>query len=380
MMATTNHFELTPYVQNDSINFDYDITYDPYKGVYHAYIFLVTYGDNNHTDDVSAETIIAPTNEPLYLRYNPMSGEPIIVIKNIGSNPLTSVEVKYGFKNGTQNTYQWKGNLPFLKMDTITLPIPNWDEVANADEKIFQFELLSPNGTTDPTPYNNKQSSSFQMPPVLTVNALQFVFRTNYSPNETSWKLFDMNNSILYQSQGYMSANTEYTTNMELKNGSYRLYMYDTREDGLSYPFYGNAGSAVLKRKMTTGSLYTPFYAFNPNFGKETQFYFAINQYAADTSGGDDDGIQEINHTLQDLIIFPNPVQSTIYVEMSNIQGKDNMTAKIYDMFGKHIMSKEMISSQLNEINVEYLAAGVYIITVEENGKLVRRNKFVISK
>jgi hypothetical protein len=65
---------------------------------------------------------------------------------------------------------------------------------------------------------------------------------------------------------------------------------------------------------------------------------------------------------------------------MSNIHGKDNMTAKIYDMFGKHIMSKDMIASQLNEISVEHLAVGVYVITIEENGKLIGRNKFVLSK
>jgi hypothetical protein len=372
MMATTNHFELTPYIQNNSINFDYDITHDPYKGVYHAYIFLVTYGENNHTDDVSAETIMAPTDNSLYLRYNPTSGEPIIVIKNIGSNTLTSVEVKYGFKNGTQYSYQWKGNLPFLKMDTIILPLPDWDEIANAEEKIFQFELFNPNGKTDPTPYNNKQASSFQMPILLTTSFIQFVFKTNHAPKETSWKLYNMNGDILYQSQPSMNANTEYIKNMELKDGSYKLHIYDTGDDGLAF-FSETSGSAVLKKRLSNG-LYTSFYQFNPNFGREVQLYFAINKYI------DTLILNNVVKFVQDLIIFPNPVQSTIYVEMSNLHGKDNMTANIYDMFGKHIMSKEMNALQLNEINVDHLATGVYVITIQENGKLIGRNKFVISE
>jgi hypothetical protein len=310
MMATTNHFELTPYIRNNSITFDYDITYDPYNGVYHTYIFLVTYGDNNHTDDVSAETIIAPTDNPLYLRYNPMSGEPVIVIKNIGSNPLTSLGVKYGFKNGTQYTYRWTGNLPFLKMDTITLPVPNWDEVANASEKIFQFELLNPNGKTDPTPYNNKQVSSFQMPPVLTVDDLQFVFKTNHAPNETSWELFDMNNSILYRSPRNMSADTENTINMKLANGSYRLYIYDSNDDGLSFPFYGSSGSAVLKEKLT-GSVYSPFHTFATDFGKETQFYFAVNQYV---------GVQNILQDLDVSQIIVSPREAVCNLKNRDIQ------------------------------------------------------------
>ncbi|MDR1460011.1 MAG: hypothetical protein LBI60_07330, partial [Bacteroidales bacterium] len=220
-MATTNHFELTPYIQNNSINFDYDITFDPYKGVYHAYIFLVTYGDNNHTDDVAAETIIAPTDNPLYSRDNPTAGNPVIVIKNIGSNPLTTVEIKYGFKNGTTHSYHWQGNLPFLETETITLPVPDWDEVANVDEKVFQFEVINPNGQTDPTPYNNKQASSFVMPPSLNSGLFQFEFTTNYAPAETSWKLYTTYGSVLYQSPPSMAANMTYTTAMNLQDGSY---------------------------------------------------------------------------------------------------------------------------------------------------------------
>ncbi|MDR1459371.1 MAG: T9SS type A sorting domain-containing protein [Bacteroidales bacterium] len=39
-----------------------------------------------------------------------------------------------------------------------------------------------------------------------------------------------------------------------------------------------------------------------------------------------------------------------------------------------------MTASQHNEINVEHLAVGVYILTIEENNKLIGRNKFIISK
>jgi hypothetical protein len=370
MMATTNHFELTPYIRNNSINFDYDVTYDPYNGVYRAYIFLVTYGDFNHTDDVAAETIIAPTDNPLFLRYNPTSGEPMIEIKNIGSNPLTSVEIKYGFKNATLYSYTWNGDLSFGEVATVTLPIPDWDEVANAGEKIFQFELFNPNGKTDPTPYNNKQQSSFQLPPVLTTNTVQFAFQTNHAPRETSWKLYTTYGTILYQSETNMSANTLYTTKMELQNGSYRLHIYDTGDDGLKFPFYGTAGSAILQIPIV-GSIYKPYYSFNPDFGREIQYYFAINKYV---------GIQSIEHVVSKLSIYPNPVQSTVNVDLSNIQGNGNLTAKIYDIFGKLIMGTDIFASQLNEINVENLATGVYVITVEDNDRLIGRNKFVISK
>jgi hypothetical protein len=283
---------------------------------------------------------------------------------------LTNVEIKYGFKDGTPYSYKWQGNLSFMAMDTVTLPAPDWDEAADTNKNIFHFELVAPNGQTDPTPNNNKMESPFIMPPMLKSGALIFELRTNHAPKETTWKLYNTDGYAVYQNvPGSMYANELYTANMELRDGSYRLCIYDSGEDGLYYPFYGTSGSATLKRYL--GSIPAPFYTFNPNFGKETEFWFAVNKYV---------GIKEIENVVQDLIIFPNPVQSTIYVETSNMGNHNNMTANIYDMFGKHIISKDMSASQLNEINVEHLATGLYIITIENNNKLIGRNKFVISR
>ncbi len=374
MPATVNEFELSEYISNSSINFDYDVESDPY-GFYRTYIYLVSYGEINQTDDAAAEAILAPSDNPLQLRYNPTCGNAIIVIKNIGSKPLSSVEIKYGFKNGTVYSHSWQGNLSFLEKDTITLSLPDWDEISSMNEKVFQFELVNPNGKTDPTPYNNKMTSSFEIPEITTINSFEFIFKTNHAPNETSWRLYDIYGNILYQNNTNMSANTEYKTSMELDNGCYRLYLYDSGHNGLKFwanmppSGSGTSGNAVLKRRITS-SIYGVFHQFELDFGQEIQFYFAVNQY---------NKIEETSSDIKKISVYPNPAQSIIYMNMSNIQGSD-LNAEIYDMFGKKILSKNVPELQLNEIDISHLPSGVYIITVQESNKSISRNKFIISK
>jgi hypothetical protein len=129
MLGKTNEFELTPYIQNGSITFDYDVTSDPY-GVYRAYIYLVTYGDIKHADDAEAALIITPTDDKLQTRFNPSCFGPRVVIKNIGSNALKTAQINYGFVGASDvYTYSWNGNIDFFQTDTITLPAVNWNKV-----------------------------------------------------------------------------------------------------------------------------------------------------------------------------------------------------------------------------------------------------------
>jgi hypothetical protein len=372
MMATTNEFELTDYIHNNSINFDYDVTHDPY-GSYRTAIYLVTYGNINQTDDASAEMIIAPTDNSLQLRYNPTCGRPIVVIKNIGSNPLNTVDIEYGFSNGTVYRYAWQGNLNFLENDTIMLPAPDWNE-ATASTGTFRFDLLNPNGKTDPTPYNNQLTSTFRMSPIVAVNDIQIYLRTNNDPGETSWKLYSIDGEVLYENAPDLEANTIYRTDVHLENNSYLFSLYDSGGDGLEFWVNiqyggGTAGNASLKRIIPGRNplTYPIFHSFEADFGTFSQFYFAVNQYATKIK----------DNEVKNITIFPNPAQSYIYVDLVNIAGK-NLSAAIYDLSGKVILSVPVSQLQLNKIEIEHLLQGTYIINIKDNSKQIAQSKFII--
>ncbi|MDR2854315.1 MAG: hypothetical protein LBV31_03300, partial [Prevotellaceae bacterium] len=242
MKGTTYEFDMTNYISNGALNFDYNIQQKS-DGNYRTAIYLATYGAINHQADVSAEDIIAPTNNPFQLRYNPTCGQPIVVIKNIGADILNTLEIQYGFGDSIY-TFNWSGELAFMQLDTVVLPLPDWNEV-QGQTGTFTYTLLNPNGQTDPTPYNNAQSSHFSTPLKLSVNALGFYFKTNKSPAETTWKLYDVQGNVLFQN-GTMAANTVYSTSMPLANGSYKLALYDAGNDGFDF-WANNDGTGIAQ-------------------------------------------------------------------------------------------------------------------------------------
>ncbi|MDR1654052.1 MAG: T9SS type A sorting domain-containing protein [Prevotellaceae bacterium] len=364
MPGTTNEFELTDYITNSSINFDYDVEQDEY-GSYRTFIYLVTYGAINQTDDAAAEMIIAPTDNPLQLRYNPTCGNPIVVIKNLGSNPLNTVDIHYGLNNGSVYTYSWQGDLGFLEKDTVVLPYPDWNEAGGTGGE-FWFELLNPNGKTDFTPYNNKMKSAFKTAMVIKANELQFFFKTNHAPEETTWKLYEANGNLLYENQTNMAANTTYITQLVLPDGSYKLCLYDSGDDGLAFWAYGTQGSAYLRKNTSPSALYR----FEPEFGRFAQFHFAINKYSDIETQTDIVNVKTFN-------VFPNPAHSVLYLDMSDIHGK-NLLAEIYDISGRKVMQTPAPQLQVNKIGINDLSSGVYFILIKEENQHIAKNKFVV--
>ncbi|MDR0681447.1 MAG: T9SS type A sorting domain-containing protein [Dysgonamonadaceae bacterium] len=367
MPGTTNEFELTDYVTDNSITFDYDI--EPYEyGSYRTFIYLVTYGAINRTDDAAAEMIIAPTDNPLQLRYNPTCGEPIVVIKNLGSNPLNTVDIHYGLNGGSVYTYSWQGDLSFLEKDTVVLPHPDWNEVQGSIGE-FWFELLNPNGRVDTTPYNNKLTSPFKMALKIKRNEIRFYFKTNHAPEETTWKLYDINGNLLYENEPDMLADTTYIKDFSLTNGSYRLCLYDSGDDGLYFWFYGEdipVGSAYLRRPNS----FVDIHRFNPDFGRFTQLYFAVNEYS-----GLETKIDAVH--VNDFTIFPNPAHSVLYLDMSNIHGK-KLSAEIYDLTGRKVASMPVPQLEVNKIGINHLSSGTYLIVIKERNRQIAKTKFIV--
>jgi hypothetical protein len=364
MPGTTKEFELTDYITDHSINIDYDVEPDEH-GSYRTFIYLVTYGAIKQTDDAAAEMIIAPTDNPLQLRYNPTCGEPIVVIKNLGSNPLNTVDIHYGLNDGSIYTYSWQGDLGFLEKDTVVLPRPDWNEVQGTTGE-FWFELLNPNGRKgDPTPYNNKLTSSFKMALVITWNAIQFCFKTNHAPEETTWKLYDVNGNLLYENEPDMLANQTYIKDFSLANGSYKLCLYDSGDDGLYFYPYGTKGSAYLRRPNFMSALYR----FEPEFGRFTQLYFAVNEYSELGT--------KIVANIKDFTVFPNPAHSILYLDMSDIHGK-KLSAEIYDLSGEKVMSVPVPQLQVNKIEIDNLSSGTYLIVIKGGNRQIAKNKFIV--
>ena len=230
----TVHFKMEPYTA-EVIN----------SGAQVISAYMIQYEKPTNTHDVTVADIVVPSNKTLHSRLNPASSQPVIVIKNNGSEPLTSVTVSYGTKGFAMNKYIWTGNLSFNQSATITLP-GRIDFKENSNS--FVVTLEKPNGKKDQYSADNSAISTFATPPVHQ-SPLKFYLLTNNEPQHNCWKVTDQNGLIVYlKPLGSLTAQNAYLEELKLKPGAYTLHFTDTMGDGLEfwYNLKGGKGEARL--------------------------------------------------------------------------------------------------------------------------------------
>ena len=276
-------FELTPYVNpGDSITIDYGI--EPYSdngekdGEFRMAHQLFSYGPPNFKNDAKLMDIIAPSHKEKYSRMNPTLGNPQVLIKNTGEYDLHSLEIHYGLKNRRKTIYRWNGNLGFLEVEEVLLPIPYWHGLRK--NPAFEVILKNPNGANDENPSNDGLTSIIPIPKVFP-KKFTLEIKTNDvgRSRENSFTLFDANGGVLYAEDSFQDS-TKYNFPIELKNGSYQFLFEDDMEDGISVHWW-NRNSAPEKiginGKVQFLSLEgDTLHQFKSDFGQELRFNFIV--------------------------------------------------------------------------------------------------------
>lgn len=83
---------------------------------------------------------------------------PFVILKNQGSNTLTSVRISYLVDDGTVRTYNWTGSLTALKTDTVQLE----NSVPGEGVHVLKAYTTSPNGIADNDVTNDTAWTTFQ--------------------------------------------------------------------------------------------------------------------------------------------------------------------------------------------------------------------------
>ncbi len=163
-------FDLTPFVHpGDTVTIDYGI--EMYRdngekdGEFRMSHQLFTYGPPNFRLDAAMEDVIVPSGKDSYSRVNPVCGSPVVVIRNLGAQPLHKLTITYGLKGGPRSEYLWTGKLGFLEKEAVSLPAPDW--MGFDGPLVFEVTLSKPNGKDDERPHNNHMVSTVVAPEVL---------------------------------------------------------------------------------------------------------------------------------------------------------------------------------------------------------------------
>ena len=374
--ATTIEHELTNFIntnQDNLISFD---IYKPNSVSWYStsdgegaasYIYdaqLITYEAPNFTLDAVMEDIISPSMKQEYFRFNPNCSNPIVKIKNQGSDVLTGATIEYGFDNCVINTYNWNGSLAFGESELVELPVIDW---CSFEENIpFYARIKLPNGLEDNYSVNDMLYSAYDFVAVYP-EVFAIWFNTNNVPNESSYELTDSDGNLIFSRNG-MSANTLYKDTVVLSPGCYKFQILDTggnqfnNEDGLSW-WANNDGSGYARLKSVPGGFFKYYQA---DFGTELTDYFRVEEWNAGLLDQLGDAVVEI---------YPNPTNTYLNIDLE-FPVASNIEILITDFSGKKIktINKENFLEGILLLNLNDLARGMYNCLIITNQTIYNKS------
>ena len=341
-------------------NIDYGVTNASGTSNYWVSSQLVSYKAPNHNIDASVIDIISPTDKVKYSRINPTCGKPKIIIKNTGSTNLTSLKIEYWVNGSTTKEVQiWNGNLDFEEQETVELDAPSsiWDNLLSSNK--FYVEISEPNLSTDENIFNNYINSTFEPTPSYD-NVFALWMQTNsgsigLNQSETSWKIFDRDNNLTYESAGggNLMINSQYRDTLIFDDGCYSFIMTDTDDDGID--FWANNDGAGMARFREIGASWLK--VFEGDFGSFIHHEFQVNN-----------SISYIQEDLNTWTFYPNPAKNQV-----TISGVSNGITDLIllDSLGKQL---KKITFDINgdfkkNLDLSYLKDGVYMLKVITNSE-----------
>lgn len=352
--GTIQEFELTPFFNGDEISVDYNIEHDPF-GNYVTESQAIFYGPILQSYDLEIERVIAPSNWKIDSRSNPMCDNPVVVIRNRGSQPVMSATISFRVDGGETQALDWTGNLNFMESAEVELTYTDPILWQGSNETLNFIVDLS----QDENHANNHAESKFKRPPVysytgLNDNRMIVIIRTNAAYQENSWTLYDMHDEIIAERAGFDAPNTFYRDTLSLNEGCYKFVLRDTDGDGLGF-FANSDGTGQAKLDRVGG---IDFKVFNADFGREIIHYF---YFATDLVN-----VSEQVHRNITAFIYPNPVGSEARLRVSGME--DEIFITITSLSGKIIAKESVIHTGENDVilPVKDLSSGMYLVSIHD--------------
>jgi len=88
-------------------------------------------------------------------------------------------------------------------------------------------------------------------------------------------------------------------------------------------------------------------------------------------------GLNEMEATIFDVVIYPNPANDYFNLEISNEHPHEKLNLQIIDVVGK-VMRKEIIYNNLNKINISNLPSGYYNLLISNSVAIKATKKLII--
>lgn len=345
--------DITPYVTaGQQLPVDYSMTYiaNPGSTNYRVNHQLVSYGPPSFSVDAAIDAIKSPSKRTEYMRFNPVCDDPVVILKNTGAQPLSSVIFTYGREGGAVSTYQWNGTLAFLEKEEVVLPAPDW-MTSSVDR--FHVSISSPNGIQDPYPANDTASTSFNSTDTY-YGRFVVEYKPNNYPAENTYTISDASGNVLHTRTANVAGFILRDT-LNLPTGCYKLYMSDSGDDGLSFWANSNQGSGYLRFRAAAGSAILK--SFQPDFGNNINYQFTMNYVLP---------VEEIAERIDEVTVFPNPSNGSFQLRVKAGR-RTELDVRVTDISGRSIWSDRFKMQSEEEslpLVMDNVAPGIYLVHV----------------
>ena len=287
---------------------------------------------------------------------------PSIMIKNMGSDTITSMEI--GYKTGTnaQQIYNWAGSIPFIgKTSEIVLPQVN---VVLGTSTPVELEIKSINGIAQ----TGITSITNILKPILPNAKGDVTLKLNIDRygSETRWKVKNSLGVVIASGGPYTDASSNGTRLIEAKfniaeAGCYIFEISDSYGDGINSG-YGAGSYSIIDKEGTT------IVSSNGKFGAGEKKDIKIVDII---------GLNEVENIISSMTIYPNPAKDNATIDITLSQNSV-ATIKVVDLMGRNVIdlgTKSMKAGQNTiELNTSNLNNGMYFVKVaSENGVVTKK-------
>jgi len=366
-MATDVHeFDISDFANaGSSVDLDYNVLGAVMtQANYLVSNQIVYYGNPNFTLDAAVDRIVRPNMEAVeFARFNPLCSDPAVIIKNNGSQKLTSLKIIYGIEGISEKSHTWTGSLGFLETEEVYLPVDNLGFYGTEEENVFYVRIEAPNGGSDEYVNNNIAHSKYKMTDVYEGYERWLLrVRTNNKGYENEYSLIDQNGNVILERKN-LENNTTYDDEITLPAGCYSFEISDKGNDGLYFWNNPGAGSGwVSIRRIVNETISFEKIKFESDFGGVFNYDFIIDESTS----------TENFNQVERVSLYPNPGLNYINIEAIGLEG-EKLICRVVSMDGVKQFEKKIVNNEQDlkqQLDISDLPPGTYTLSLQSEGSV----------
>lgn len=346
-----------------TVNIDYGIASTQGTSKYIVSHQLVTYGQDNFTQDAAIIDIISPTRAPEHGRKDAICEGVKVMIQNTGTTDLTSLSIDYWVNNApTPQTFNWSGNLEYLETEEVTLPggYDLWNHLSGGADNTMHVEVSASNGGADDYAFNNKISTKFDIPEFIPADFL-ISFTSNSASAQNGYSLLDQSGNVIVSRTNF-SPNTTYYDTVHLALGCYNFRLEDSGDNGISF-WANNEGSGSLRFRNISNPI--PLKVFDGDFGRFINYNFTVSTPLA----------LEDEEAANGIELYPNPAVGSFTIQMEDVKDSE---INIFNNVGQRMELSAKAEGNKAVYSTESLSKGVYFVHIKDQTDKVIIKKLVV--